>query len=107
MNTISSKSEANQNNTKSDIPVTLMAILKRPSFVEVNIKRLRLFYRNFDLGITKVAAKIEKYFVSNFLLFYCIIILIVILIRLKEFTCVNYCAVYLDALTLRLFISRK
>ena len=38
MNTISSKSEANQNNTKSDIPVTLMAILKRPSFVEVNIK---------------------------------------------------------------------
>ena len=38
MNTISSKSEANQNNTKGDIPVTLMAILKRPSFVEVNIK---------------------------------------------------------------------
>ena len=28
-------------------------------------------------------------------------------IRLKEFTCLNYCAVYLDALTLRLFISRK
>ena len=38
---------------------------------------------------------------------YCIIILVVILIRLKEFTCSNYCSVYLDALTLQLFISRK
>ena len=42
-----------------------------------------------------------------FFCFYCNIILIVILIRLKEFTCLDYCSVYLDALTLWLFISRK
>ena len=60
MNTISSKSEANQINTKSDIPVTLMTILKRPSFVEVSIKGSDYFVETLgrNLGITKVAAKI-------------------------------------------------
>ena len=42
-----------------------------------------------------------------FFRFYCIIILIVILIRLKEFSCVYYFSIYLDVLNLRLFISRK
>ena len=43
MNAISSKSEANQNNTKMDIPVTLMAVLKRPSFAEMNIQGFDYF----------------------------------------------------------------
>lgn len=43
MNAISSKSEANQNNTKSDVPVTLMAVLKGPSLVEMNIKAPTIF----------------------------------------------------------------
>ena len=41
-----------------------------------------------------------------FICFYCIIIFILILIR-KKFTSLDCCSIYLNALTLRLFISRK
>ena len=55
----------------------------------------------------KSLLRFDSIFSRIFFRFYCIIILIVILIRIKEFSCLEYFSIYLDALNLRLFISRK
>ena len=91
--------------------------------LEFNQKNNDLIYQRKSLYLSKIfwkrlgllacsfkARKLLLRFGSILSLFCCsncILILIVILIRLKEFTCLNYYSVYLDALTLRLFISRK
>ena len=92
--------------------------------LEFNQKNNDLIYQRKSLHLSKIFLKwlgilaysfkawksLLRFDSILFLIFccsYCIIILIVILIRLEEFTCLNYCSVYLDALTLRLFISRK
>ena len=72
---------------------------------KIFLKRLGLLACSFKAW--KSLLRFDSILTLIFYCSYCIFILIVILIRLKEFTCLNYCSVYLDALTLRLFISRK
>ena len=69
------------------------------------LKRLGLLTHSFKA--LKSLLRFDSILSLDFFCFYCIIILIVILIRLKEFISLECCSIYLDALSLWLYISRK
>ena len=72
---------------------------------KIFLKRLRLLTYSFKAQ--KSLLRFDSILPLIFFSFYYIIILIVFLIRLKKFTCLNYCSICFDAFTLCLFISRK
>ena len=90
--------EFNQKNNDLIYQITI-------SFVKDISKKIRTLAYSFKAR--KSLLRFDSIFSLIFFCFYWIIILIVILIRLQEFSCLDYFSIYLDALNLRLFISRK
>ena len=90
--------EFNQKNNDLIYQITASVVKDIP-------KKIRALAYSFKAR--KSLIRFDSILSLNFFRFYCIIILIVILIRLKEFSCVFYFSIYLDVLNLRLFISRK
>ena len=90
--------EFNQKNNDLIYQITTSVVKDIP-------KKIRTLAYSFKAQ--KSLLRFNSIFSLIFFGFYCIIFLIVFLIRLKEFSYLDYFSIYLDALNLRLFISRK
>ena len=90
--------EFNQKNNDLIYQITTSVVKDIP-------KKIRTLAYSFKAQ--KSLLRFNSIFSLIFFRFYCIIFLTVFLIRLKEFSYLDYFSIYLDALNLRLFISRK